>query len=88
MWHASVAVLTNVGPKPIGRWSEVESKKAKRIIRMVLKGVGLASHEWREMGECAMHHRRRATADEAAFVGGVVDVRGRDEVNTPRKAGV
>lgn len=45
-----------------------------------LSGVGdAAAGEWREIGEKAVHLRRRLTVDEAALVGGVVDVRGTAE---------
>jgi hypothetical protein len=42
-----------------------------------LAGVGDAAlGEWEERGDVAVHLRRRLTADEAANIGPVIDVRG------------
>lgn len=47
------------------------------IAEQELSGVGSASlGQWTEIGEIAVHLRRRLTEEEAAAVGPVVDVRG------------
>lgn len=48
-----------------------------RLAARALEGVGEADlGEWREVGTIAVHLRRRLSAEEAARVGPVVDVRG------------
>lgn len=75
MWHASVSLHRALGPVPVREWTMNDCKKADGIIDRLLRGVGNRAHQWREMGEIALHHRRRATADESSLVGGVTDAR-------------
>lgn len=67
MWHASIA--SHVPGVPLDElW---------RAAMIALAGVGDAgAGEWREVGERAVHLRRRLSAVEAARVGPVVDIRG------------
>jgi len=67
VWHASISSRAPVRD-PLALFPLAER---------ALLGVGDAAlGEWREVGEIAVHLRRRLTAEEAAAVGPVVDVRG------------
>lgn len=68
VWHASVASHHSVGASP---------DRLLGIAAAVLTAVGDAHlGEWRELGDVAVHLRRRLTPAEAAVVGPVRDVRG------------
>lgn len=67
VWHASV-----------GRLSGEDARE--RLAREVLSGCGDASlGEWVERDRPVLHIRRRLTAEEAAGIGPVLDIRGTDE---------
>jgi hypothetical protein len=69
VWHASIA--------PRSKSLAVQPERLRAIAEEVLTGVGdAAAGEWMELGEIAVHLRRRLSAAEAATVGPVVDVRG------------
>ena len=73
MWHASVS------PRFLSVTAAAD--RLWEIAVDVLRGVGDPAHEWREIGDRAVHLRRRLTMREerAAGITGVVDVRGTDE---------
>jgi hypothetical protein len=67
VWHASIAgsIIKAV------LWQEAERQ---------LAGAGDASlGEWREVGDTAVHLRRRLSEREQRAVGPVMDIRGSDE---------
>jgi hypothetical protein len=67
VWH--VSVQDQVGG--------ATRKDLEDVALATLKGVGDASAgEWQEMPGRTFHLRRRLSADEAALVGPVIDVRG------------
>ena len=56
---------------------EADRARLESQARDHLRGVGDAdAGEWVEVGDLAVHVRRRLTADEAQSVGGVLDIRG------------
>jgi ribosomal protein L13E len=68
VWHASIS-------EPPWRRRDVGDLFA--IAEQALAGVGDATAgEWREVGDVAVHLRRRLTAEEAAPIGPAVDIRG------------
>ena len=70
MWHASVS--EHGRPMWLANPRRLES-----VARSILSGVGDAAlGEWVEVGELAVHLRRRVSASEAADVGPVIDMRG------------
>ena len=74
VWHASIAPRF---PLLVNR-----ARRLFDIAEDQLDGVGDAAlGEWREVGDIAVHLRRRLTWDEAAYaqIASVVDVRGTDE---------
>jgi hypothetical protein len=76
VWHASAAM------DPRYAFYEVVDREGILCATAgaALAGVGdPAAGEWREWTGRAYHLRRRLTADEAALVGPVVDVRGTPE---------
>ena len=67
MWHASAA--NQLGTFSVTALFATAEEQ--------LAGVGNAQlGEWREVGDRAVHLRRRLSLEEAALVGPVVDVRG------------
>lgn len=71
MWHASISPYRS----GITRTSTLFA-----IAERVLEGVGdRFAGEWREVGQCAVHLRRRLTAIEAAEIDPVCDIRGTPE---------
>ena len=67
MWHASISFGGRV----------VLTEQMFDVARRELYGVGDRDlGEWREVGEIAVHLRRRCTGAEAAILGPVIDVRG------------
>jgi hypothetical protein len=67
VWHASVS----------SRTGEATPAYLRAIAEEALLGVGdREAGEWEEVRDVALHLRRRLTAEEAALVGPVVDVRG------------
>lgn len=71
MWHASIAIHG-------ATWAPTD--RLFQLAREQLWGVGDAAlGEWREIGEAAVHVRRRMSDREAAIVGPVVDIRGTPE---------
>lgn len=73
MWHASVSPLLSI-PTP------ANTPNLFRVAEDALRGVGDAGlGEWREVGDKAVHLRRRLAVEEAVTVGPVVDVRGTRE---------
>lgn len=69
MWHASISDAP---------WRDARNPEALfPLAEVALTGVGDAAlGEWREIGDIAVHLRRRLTASEAAGIGPVIDVRG------------
>lgn len=68
MWHASISDPSRDARNPEALFAVAEC---------VLDGVGdPALGEWRELGDLAVHLRRRLSEQEAAAIGPVVDVRG------------
>ena len=73
MWHASVSPIGGVPTERNRAQLFAEAEAA-------LSGVGDAAlGEWREVGDKAVHIRRRLTVEEARTVGPVVDLRGQRE---------
>ncbi len=74
VWHASISPRF---PLLVNR-----ERRLFEIAADQLDGVGDAAlGEWREVGDIAVHLRRRLTDDEAAYaeIGAVIDVRGTEE---------
>lgn len=74
VWHASISPRF---PLLVNR-----ERRLFDIAEDQLDGVGdTALGEWREVGDIAVHLRRRLTDDEAAYaeIASVVDVRGTEE---------
>ena len=73
VWHASAAEIRHRG---VGL-SPITSLRLWLAAECALLGVGDATlGEWRQVGDVAVHVRRRLTAVEVARVGPVCDVRG------------
>jgi hypothetical protein len=73
VWHASVSPIGGVPTERNRAQLFAEAEAA-------LSGVGDAAlGEWREVGDKAVHIRRRLTPEEAVSVGPVVDLRGTRE---------
>lgn len=69
VWHVSIA------PRGVAWGAPVLERQA----RLQLEGVGDPGLEWTDFTGRAFHLRRRLTAEEAAPIGPVVDVRGTAE---------
>jgi len=68
VWHASISDPRRDARNPEALFAVAEQ---------VLAGVGdPALGEWREVGDLAVHLRRRVSPSEADTIGPVVDVRG------------
>ena len=84
MWHASIAEFP---PRPMV--DPVVTALARGLARGALDGVGDATlGEWLQVGDAAVHLRRRLSAAEAELVGPVVDIRGDDAEVERRLAAV
>ena len=70
VWHASVSPKTRRAAK---------RSVLRKVAMETLKGVGDTQHEWEEMGESALHVRRRLSDEEIARVGMPVDCRSSSE---------
>lgn len=74
VWHASVSVVTDLALSDKTLWL------AKGIAQEALQGVGNASlGEWSEIGQIAVHLRRRLAPHEQTRVGPAIDIRGTRE---------
>jgi hypothetical protein len=73
VWHASVSPIGN-------RPTPQNTARLFEVAKMALRDVGAATlGEWREVGEKAVHLRRRLSLEEAAPIGEARDLRGSTE---------
>lgn len=75
MWHASVSIRGQNGPKPVVSWSFAEVADAQAVLQKLLRDVGRPHHERHETGVSVLHVRRLTTPDEERMVGGAIDTR-------------
>ena len=69
MWHVSIARLNRRGDRilPVEEWPRVVRNQATDLQKRVLKGVG-GTWELLELGESAIHLRRRLSAEEMSLL--------------------
>ena len=64
VWHLTVQVITNNGPKLTGTYSEKLWEKAKEVAGIALAGVGDKEQELTDVGDTIYHVRRPLTQSE------------------------
>ena len=65
MWHASISIR----PKLVDTWSIAEIDHARRLAVLLLTGRGDANHWDVEMGQKALHVRRKISDAEKRVIG-------------------
>jgi hypothetical protein len=74
VWHASVAIQTPLGPKPVVTWTTAEWSRAEAMLRQLLRGVGQGK-DLMVTTKTTLQMRRRVSGPEFALVGPARDVR-------------
>jgi hypothetical protein len=66
VWHVSVARINRAGDAliPVTQWPNNVLRQAKDLQDAVLRGVGGTDWQRDEVGESAIHRRRRLSAEE------------------------